>query len=114
MLGRSALANPYLAKNISNELGINRTTHAFNVDSINSLEWHKLFSLYLVVLDQFNFPDHAKFTRLKQWATMANMAKPRPWVKEFRVSKNACDALNYLVTHDGQVSSLLYENHTQH
>ncbi len=97
MLGRSALARPHLAAQISKELGLKifdaKRLSSNEVYASDTTDWHELFSKYIKILSEFGFPEHAQLKRLKQWASMTHSAQPKLWVGEFKLSQNISSAL---------------------
>lgn len=66
MLGRGALANPYLAQQVAQELGIlpkNQPLAAFP----NPEEWRELFTQFLAISEPLSDNENYSLKRMKQW-----------------------------------------------
>lgn len=76
MLGRGALADPSLPRQIAGELGIQK--EAPHVDSPGSLDWHLLLTRYAEIAQGFSDRPFYVPCKIKQWIRMSHLRFPSP------------------------------------
>lgn len=76
MIGRSALANPALPRQIATELGIERPATA-------GMAWSPLF---LALANQYSGNDKLILMRLKQWMKLAHLHGEFPWFDRLKLA----------------------------
>lgn len=72
MIGRGALANPRLAREIARELGL-------PLEAAPPIEWQPLFRRYAMLADEFSYRPGYIPGRIKQWARQINQRTPLAW-----------------------------------
>jgi tRNA-dihydrouridine synthase C len=110
MLGRSALADPFLSHRLAKLLGLKHFTNTDHlpVATAHSAEFSReiaiCFTNYCKILSHFGYSQKAQLTRLKQWATMIYNRWPQSWITDFRKSDSLSQALRLLNVELGNVN----------
>jgi tRNA-dihydrouridine synthase C len=96
MLGRGALANPWLATALLQELtGRRDDTRPLPLDS--PADWLPLIREFLAVMRAADRPDASILAKVKQWLGLINHSGRRPWVIELRRASSLGQLLSEFV-----------------
>jgi tRNA-dihydrouridine synthase C len=98
MLGRSALADPWLPGRIASELGI-RASGGAVVDSSMLKEWVPLFERFAELSLPFTAGSAYTARRIKQWLRMASQRGSRAWLDLVKQAETTEEILAILRTH---------------
>jgi tRNA-dihydrouridine synthase C len=102
MLGRSAMANPNLARQVSKELGVGAWTEQECLPVSSGLQdWAPLVDRFVEI--SLPITEHPRYclNRVKQWVRMAHVRGAVPWFDELKKHTDLNQALRYFAEGSG-------------
>lgn len=92
MIGRSALADPALPLKIAREL----KSADVSIETIESFKWRAIFERFHVHCMAYSNNPNYSLCRLKQWLSMANARRNKPWVEPIRRANSLAELFSLL------------------